>query len=301
MYTYSIKCAQILNKYSNLNVTVESTAGTPTTIEGVFSGLMEFGGPGDIGPVTFAYQGKADWEGKPNKNLRLLANLGGWYQNWITNQDTGIKTVSDLRGKVIPYYTRGRANWVYLDAMMMVYGLDPRKDFTEIEIGGTSEARDDLIMGRIDAQVMGTASRNLLPIQEAIGKIVFVPFDRDKIIEARQKYPEMMVGKFPGVVTPEYLAGIQVDNAFDAIVSPRMLYTAKDKPDEIAYTIVKTMIEHDAEYRQVITDFTPENAALKGWGVPQVPWHPGAVKAFKELGLWDEEKEQAQKALLAAE
>ena len=300
MYTYTTKIAEMLNRYSHLEVTVLSTAGTPTTIEAVYSGLMDFGGPGDIGPVTRAYLGEADWEGKPNKNMRLLANMGGWYQNYITTKDSGIKTVSDLKGKKIPYYTRGRANWVYLDAMMMVYGLDPREDVEEIHIGGTSEAREDLKMGRVDAILMGTATRNLLPMEEAHGPLVFIPFDRSKVVEARQKYPELMIGKFPAVVTPEYLAGITVDASFEAVTSPRMLYIRDEIPDDIAYTIVKTLLENDDEYRAVVSDFTVEGASLKGFGSPDLPFHPGAVKFYKENGLWSDELESNQKALLAA-
>ena len=85
--------------------------------------------------------------------------------------------------------------------------------------------------------------------------------------------------------------------AAPVIVSPLMLITNKNLSDDKAYNITKVMLEHYSEYKAQNRTATRETAAL----VPEVPYHPGAIKAFKEAGLWTDEMDKAQQALLAAE
>ena len=76
-----------------------------------------------------------------------------------------------------------------------------------------------------------------------------------------------------------------------------MLITNTDLSDDVAYTIVKIMLDHYQEYQEIVTDYTVETSVV----VPAVPFHPAAVEVFKEQKLWTNDMEKAQQALLAAE
>lgn len=295
MYVYAVKAAELLNRYSHLEITVEATGGTSVMLKGLIAGIKDIGGPNDISGTTAAYRGTAKWK-KPNKQLRVLLAMGGLYRTYVTKPGSGIKTFLDLKGNTVPRYTRDRATWQLYDGLYKVYGIGPKTDFKEIPLAGGLEARDDLIMGRLDAYMTSANTRMLLPLQEAIGQIAFIPLEREKILEAREKYPNLMLGQHPGVVTQDLVPGVKISGPLQTTFAPRMLTTTASLSDDVAYTIVKTIISKYKEYQSTVPDFSPKKAAVE----PDVPYHSGAVKAFKELGLWTVGMEKAQKALLAA-
>jgi TRAP transporter TAXI family solute receptor len=296
MYGYAVGGAEILNRYTNLEVTVESTGGTNTALKGLIAGVMNLVGPNDITGTIRAYGGTVTWE-QPNKQLRIIVAAGGLYRGYLTKMDSGIKTIPDLKGKKIFKEMRTPENVLFYEAIYDVYGLKYPDDFVEVEAGTDTEALEHLIMGRVDAMLSTVSTRMLLPLEEAIGQISFIPIEKEKIIEAREKYPELMVGRHPGVVTPGYLKGMKLDSPVPMAVAPRFFTTTKELPDEVAYTIAKTLVDYAEEFQTSVPDFSRDTAVF----TPEVPYHPGAIKAYKELGLWNDDLEKAQQALLAAE
>jgi hypothetical protein len=78
------------------------------------------------------------------------------------------------------------------------------------------------------------------------------------------------------------------------------LSTLKDFPEEAAYQITKAILSHYNELKLLhptASDWTAERT-LK---VFCVPFHPGAVRCYKEIGAWKDEHEKKQKALLGLE
>ena len=76
------------------------------------------------------------------------------------------------------------------------------------------------------------------------------------------------------------------------------LNAAKALSDETAYAIVKALWDYNSELGQAYP-------ALKAWRRQRmvaknafVPYHPGAVKFFKEKQIWSKEMEALQAALL---
>jgi TRAP-type uncharacterized transport system substrate-binding protein len=152
-------------------------------------------------------------------------------------------------------------------------------------------------MGRIDGIPIVGGARLLLPLQEAINRIVFLPLEREKVIKAREADPQGMLCRWPGILKPEIVPGITMDGPVETLMSHTTLFGSKDLPNDIAYTITKTMVEHEKEYKAASHDQSVNIGAF----VPTIPFHPGSVKAFKELGLWTDEIEEAQQALLSEE
>jgi uncharacterized protein len=68
--------------------------------------------------------------------------------------------------------------------------------------------------------------------------------------------------------------------------------------DEMAYLISKTLWENNAEFEKVhklLKDWTPSRFVSKN---AMIPYHPGAVKFYREKGVWDEGMDRLQKVLL---
>jgi TRAP-type uncharacterized transport system substrate-binding protein len=68
--------------------------------------------------------------------------------------------------------------------------------------------------------------------------------------------------------------------------------------NDVAYTVVKTLWEHDKE-------LGPIHVRLKDWTKDRfvtdratIPYHPGAISFYKEVGAWGTEMDNLQKQLL---
>ena len=52
--------------------------------------------------TLFAYQGKANFDGKPNQNLRVIGTSLPYYIGWYVKKDLPYKSLADLKGKKVP-------------------------------------------------------------------------------------------------------------------------------------------------------------------------------------------------------
>jgi uncharacterized protein len=62
--------------------------------------------------------------------------------------------------------------------------------------------------------------------------------------------------------------------------------TAADVPERLAYEIAKPLITHRdqlAAIKASMADFNPKTA----WRNPPAPIHPGALRAYREMGFAD--------------
>jgi TRAP transporter TAXI family solute receptor len=86
-----------------------------------------------------------------------------------------------------------------------------------------------------------------------------------------------------GVIPAKTYPGQTKDNPV-AVVQNILVANAK-MPDQVAYDIVKTFIEHQKELVAVHAEaasITLENQRDKN---TTIPWHPGALKYYKERGV----------------
>ena len=100
---------------------------------------------------------------------------------------------------------------------------------------------------------------------------------------------------FPAI-TPETLSGI--DPGLKVIATPTLLIARADLSDEFAYQMVKTLIDNYHELKTVnpvLADWKSEVAVRE---LP-VPYHTGAIKYYKEKGLWSSKMDQLQQKLFA--
>ena len=85
-----------------------------------------------------------------------------------------------------------------------------------------------------------------------------------------------------------------------AIAAPNTAQVSKDMSDYMAYTITKTFFDNLNEFQtaqKAGEGFTRE-AALLQWALP---YHAGAIKYYKEQGMWGADEDAKQAALLKAE
>jgi TRAP transporter TAXI family solute receptor len=120
----------------------------------------------------------------------------------------------------------------------------------------------------------------------------------DTSTEIWKQINAMFIGYFPAKVKPSKVA-VGVVEPMVLLGKNFSLISRIDLSDDVVYKLTKTLWEKDAE----LGSYHPR---LKGWRnknyvamTSPVPYHPGAIKFYKEIGVWSEDMQKHQDALLA--
>ncbi len=267
-------------KELNLRMTVESTGGSVFNVNALMTGDIEMGVvQSDI--QWQAYNGKGEWEGKPQKNLRAMFSIHPEAVTILAAADKNINAVTDMKDKVVNIGAPGTGQRVNAIDLFQAAGIDVDKDLRAEGIK-PSEAAGMLQDGRIDAYFYTVGHPNG-SIKEAVAgtrKVNFVPVDAALIAKLVKEQPyyapaTIPVAQYPGVVN-------KVDTPTFGVKAT--ICTSAEVPEEVIYNITKTVFENLEELRKLhpaLEVLTKENM-VEGLSAPL---HAGAEKYFKEAGL----------------
>ncbi len=107
-----------------------------------------------------------------------------------------------------------------------------------------------------------------------------VPFsdsERDKIIK---DYPYLTKSVIPGGA----YKGVDTDT--NTIAVQTVMICRTDIPDDVVYKLVKAVFEHKDELNEIHPSF--KETTLENATPVIIPVHPGAVKYYKEKGVYKE-------------
>ncbi|WP_105318142.1 TAXI family TRAP transporter solute-binding subunit [Thermus tenuipuniceus] len=240
--------------------------------------------------ALMAYQGEERFQGKPAP-VRILFTMYPNYFHVVTTEDSGIRVLQDLRGKRVSTEVAGGIIEYEARTLMgaAIPGFDPKVHFAKWERVRVAESAQMLSEGNLDAFFWsgGLPTGSILELAGSLarkGKRLFlVPL-------LKESTPvQVLMRRFPGVVDtgviPKGIYNTRYDTPtltfWNAFVCPASL------PEETAYAMVKAVFENlQSLYAAVAParDTTLENAVRSRGG--RVPYHEGAVRYFRERGVW---------------
>ena len=259
---------------TSTTVTAITSGGSKANIEAMDDDDAQLGFvQTDVG--AYAYKGMRLFEEKIT-NFSTVANLY-MEQVQIVTLDPKIRTVADLKGKVVSVGAAGSG--VYFNAVdvLKAYGLDIEKDIkpTYQSFGDSVEALQD---GKIDAGfIVAGAPTTAVTSLAASKKVYLVSFDDDhilKLIAESPYYSKNVIAKdvynTDEDVTTVAVGAVVIarDDVREADVY-NFLYAIFENKDAIAAA--------HAKGNDLDLNFAVSYTA--------VPYHPGAIKYFAEKGL----------------
>jgi TRAP transporter TAXI family solute receptor len=274
--------ANVLSKnLPGVQATAEVTGGSIDNLKLVGSGQSEIGFTMADAALD-ALQGQDKFKsGKvPLKTLMVL------YPNRmhvVTVEGTGIEMVADLKGKRVSTGSPGGATEVMAFRVIEAAGLDKDKDMKRERLG-VAESVNALKDRKIDAffWVGGIPTA-------AVTDLCATPGLKCKLID-HADLTEKMNAKYgklysTGVIKAGAYPTQEKDNQVVDVWN--ILVTGDRMSDEDAYKIVKTLVEKKADLVAVhkeAASFSLENQVQDR---SPIPFHPGAMKYFKEQGVKD--------------
>lgn len=225
-----------------------------------------------------AWEGAEDFKDKGKiQNVRVLASLFPEPTQFVVFADSGITTVPQLKGKKITPGPRGSAIEIVTKRIFEAYGLT-KKDVQWIPLT-FADAAEQMINRHIDAICYGAMvypAPNIINV--ATQRQIRLLSLSDEVIE---KMVKSYKGIEPWTLPPGSYKG--VDYPVKGISSECILIVREDMPEDVAYVITKTIAENFDRYVQVVKAMAMGKANKMGKDVG-FPYHPGALKYYKEKG-----------------
>jgi uncharacterized protein len=264
----------------NIRATVESTGGSVFNINALMAGDLEFGVvQSDL--QYQAYSGQKDWEGRPQEKLRAVFALHPEIVTIVAAVDKDIKTVADLKGKIVNIGQPGSGQRSNAADLFAVAGIDPDNDL-KAEGLKPAESAGMLQDNRIDAFFYTVGHPNGSVKEAAAGtrKVNFVTVPEEMVAELTQMHSFYA----PAAIPVHHYPGVANEVDVPSFGVKATLCTSADVPEDVVYAITKevfTQLESFRSLHPALEVLTPENM-LQGLSAPL---HPGAEKYFKEAGL----------------
>lgn len=297
LYMYAVGHSTLINRYTELNTIVQTFPGAYAGGEALHKGEVDFG-YWALDAVYFYAYGKTSailTQVTPSPEFRILMGGSVRWSGWFTRPDTGIKTIPDLKGRTVTYAFPGlKMNPAHAEGELRAFGMDPANDVKHVAFDSSTAGIQGVIDGKIDAVFTAISGSKIVELKAAKG-IVVLPFPLDKMALLDPSVKQFMTGS---VLPAGYLTSIDKETPVSGEAT--MLICRSDLDEQAAYTIVKTIMEQGKELIPTDPDFrewgTKERALNKDLLI--VPIHPGAIRYFKEIGLWTPEYEALNKQAL---
>jgi TRAP transporter TAXI family solute receptor len=271
--------ANVLTKtLKNVQATAEVTGGSVDNLKALGAGQADVGfSMVDAGWDAMRGQGKFT----SKLPLRTLAVIYPNIMHVVTTEATGIKTLTDLKGKRVSTGSPGGATEVMALRVIEAAGLDPDKDMERTRLGASesvSAMKDNKIVAFFWVGGLPTAAVTDLA---ATPNVTIKLIDHADLVEKMNAkygnlYAKATIGKsvYPG------MAG---DNAATSVWN--VLVVNESMPEQMAYDITKTVFEKQADLVAVhkeAANIKLENQSIANAGIP---FHPGSLKYFSEKGV----------------
>jgi len=273
--------AAVLSKYvQGMQATAEVTGGSVANLQLIGTG-KPYLAMTMVDAGLDAYKGQDKFTGKPVP-VRTLMVMYPNRMHVVSIEGTGVTKMSDLKGKRVSTGSGGSATEVMAFRVIEAAGLDKDKDMKRERLG-VAESANALKDRKIDAffWVGGLPTAAVSDLAHSPGVKVKLIDHADLVGKMNQKYGNLYV---EDRIPKETYKGMDADNRQATVMN--LLVAHQNMDEKTAYNILKAVFDHRDELIRVhkeAENFKLENQKTAAAG--GIPWHPGAVRYFKEKGV----------------
>ncbi len=291
VFTVAGGLARVLQEDLGVRATIRPFSGSSVYLPMLHRGEIALGLNTGIDSYV-AYRGLPPYE-NAMPNLRLLGMMFPLRIMYMVRADSGLRSIEDLRGQRVAVTFRANAALEQLHRGILATGGLTVDDVESMTVAGLPEAMRMLTEGRADAVPTGMNTALSLQVDSTLpGGIRYLTMGQD---EARLS--ETMPGvRIVTVLPDETTPGVEGPTRVSWV--PDYLNTGIHMSDDEAYRIIRTIHESWEELRSTYVQMSTTTAEAVAPADNLHPYHPGAVRYFREAGLWTEAHEANQARVL---
>jgi TRAP transporter TAXI family solute receptor len=271
--------AAVLSKHvSGMQATAEVTGGSVDNLNLIASG-KPYVGFSMVDAALDASKGEGKFSGR-KVDMKTLLVLYPNRMHVVSTTSTGIKKMSDLKGKRVSTGSPGSATEVMALRLIEASGLDPNKDVTRERLGA-AESVNALKDKKIEAffWVGGLPTAAVTDLASTPGTTIQM-IDHSAAVDAmNKKYGNLY---YADTIPKAVYSGMATDNKIASVAN--VLLVNANMPDDQAYKIVKAVFDYQKDLIAVHKEYGNVTIANQKQVSTPIPFHPGAVKYIQEKG-----------------
>jgi TRAP transporter TAXI family solute receptor len=213
-------------------------------------------------------------------SIRTAAALYTNFTHIVVSRSSGIRTVADLKGRIVSVGSPGSGTELIADRVLEAAGLDPHKDIVRHALGVT-ESAGAMKDGKLDAFIWsgGVPTPAVQDLAATPGLTIALLPQGDLLPTLEQKYTRQIYRM--AFIPPGAYRG--VDAEIPVVGVTNLLVASSQLDEQLVYDIVRVLFAQQAaliaahpEARHLAVPPSPE--------VSPAPFHPGAIRYYKEHG-----------------
>lgn len=243
-----------------------------------------------------AARGLGQFKKSGKLNFRLLS--GGMIFSFVmtTRADSDVRSMMDLKGKKVQATHPGNITFTKAADFFLEAEAMSRANIKSLEFFGSRTIAPALKEKRTVASITGVSTRAvpgwMQKLNLEVPMYLFAPA-KEKIESLLPRYPYFLMNPISARVY-----GKMIENKdLPTIGTGMSLYCRTDLSEDLVYEMMRAIFDHKDElhtFHKSAVQWTKDLLRK-----PVAPYHPGAVKYYKEKGLWTAETDKAQRQLLA--
>ena len=270
-HTTASAIAKVLKEKGGMNVLVQPTAGDNVIVPMVGRAEAEFG-------ITNIMEAQDGFD-RGQKDLRVIVAAHALRTPFFVRKDSTMRTIADLKGKRVSLgFSAMRNIDTVARAMLATAGLT-EADIKPVLVPNVIRSADDFLSGAADMFFFAFGAPKVREVDVTVGGIRVLEIDANGMPAARK------------IMKWGYLTDVGPGPVFIGVEKPMKVYsfdnvliTSAKVPDEIVYKYLDTMEKNKPDL-VAVQPVLREFSAAAGYKQYGVPYHPGALKYFKERNL----------------
>ncbi|MBX9973616.1 TAXI family TRAP transporter solute-binding subunit [Cytobacillus firmus] len=210
---------------------------------------------------------------------------------FAVREDSDIKSIADLKGKKIPMITGNASVNIKNEAILAFAGLS-LDDVEIVNLTSYAGQGDALIQGQIDVAGINPTASSMFEA-DSMGGIRWLEMDPDDS-EGWKRVEETASWLIPYTTD----GGAGMDGDTNVMGHGYLIGGYANQDPNYIYELLKSMDENFDQYKDALPNlalYSKDEVLTEPRGIP---FHEGTIKFLEEKGLWDDEKQAKNDALI---
>jgi len=268
---------------SGLNATIQPATSPNQYLPFVASGGIEFG-VANLQEVNYALEGKEWFSGNPNPDLRIVGLIMPLREAIFVRADSDIHSIADLKGKpMVDGYTAQQTIIPQLEAMYATAGMT-RDDIVPVQVPSVVAGADAFIAGEAVGFIFAHGAGKVRQADAAVGGLRALPVENteENLRLIREHWPVAFLTEIEGGSTP----GVTETAWYMAY--PQVVFTHANAGEGVVYAMARALYENKSVLAETFPPFNAFKPADMVGDLGASEYHPGAIRFYREVGIWKE-------------
>jgi TRAP transporter TAXI family solute receptor len=274
-YPFGGAMARIWNsKVPGVNVTAQSTGASAENVRLINKKEVELALV-QSDTIDFAYNAKEAFKERLTK-MNTIAVLYPEVIQIVVRGESNIKSFTNLKGVKIGVGAPGSGTEANFRQLLEVYGM--KKEEVKVQYLSFAESAEQFKDKHIDAFIVTAGIPNAAIMDVAVMQSIrILSIPDDKIAQLTKKYPFLSPVAIPANTYKNQPGEVKT------IAVSAVLIAGSDLKEDVVYKLTKALFENQVELVAAHAKGKEINLKTAVKGV-SIPFHPGAIKYYKEKG-----------------